>query len=224
VGPGASAECQALSVRNLDGTIDPPGKHVEALDMEPKSSDEVTQLLARIDGGDDDSTARLFALVYEQLRALAESYFRSQPAGHTLQPTALVHEAFMKLVGNTSIRWEGRSHFFAVAAKAMRKVLADHARRRRAIKRGGDRDRVTLDMAIDAAGRRDVDVVDLHEALNDRTGLSERQAQVVELRFFGGLKVEEAAHVLGVSPRSVKLDWRIARAWLRHALSEEEAT
>lgn len=181
---------------------------------------KATLILEQIAEGDTAAVDRLLPMVYQELRALAGSYFRQQVASHTLEPTALVHEAFLKLVSTTDIRWEGRSHFFAVAAKAMREILADHARRKRAEKRGGDWQRITLSR-LDSDQRHDeIDVLDLDAALKKLAELDERQARIIELRFFGGLTVEEAATVMGISPRTAEYDWRIARAWLRSELQD----
>jgi RNA polymerase sigma-70 factor (ECF subfamily) len=166
---------------------------------------------------DPASLERLIPAVYAQLRALAASYM-NQRGGATLQPTALVHEAFVRLLGNTGIEYESRAHFFAVAANAMRYVLADAARRRRAEKRGGGWERVTLSGIGTDADDRDYDALDIDEALTELAGLDERQAKVVELRFFGGLTIEQIALVLGVGRRTVDSDWRFARAWLRGRL------
>ena len=145
---------------------------------------------------------------------------RGQPAGHTLQTTALVHEAYLRLVGGSSVEWKGRAHFFGVAAKAMRSILVDHARARAAAKRGGAAPAITLDEAsATSAPREDVDVLALHDALDRLAELDARKSQLVELRYFGGLGIDEAAAVLGVSPATVKRDWTTARAWLRRELS-----
>lgn len=163
----------------------------------------------------------LFPVVYEQLRALAASYFRREPENHTLQPTALVHEAYLKLVDQADARCKDRAHFFAVAAQAMRRLLVDHARRRRAAKRRTPQ-HVTIAVAdADAPFRDELNLLALDEALDRLARLDPRQARTVELRFFGNLTNEEVAEVLGVSPGTVKGDWRVARAWLLHALGGE---
>ncbi|MHC4696039.1 MAG: sigma-70 family RNA polymerase sigma factor [Planctomycetota bacterium] len=181
--------------------------------------DDATRILADIERGDGSAAAKLLPLVYDQLRAVADSYFRRQPSGHTLQPTALVHEAYLRLVGSADEQWSSRAHFFAVASKAMRQILINHAERRGAAKRGGNRQKVTLDEASTPAPERDVDLLVLDEALTKLSALSERMGQVVELRFFGGLTVDEVAHVLKVSKRTVEGDWQTARAWLSRELS-----
>ncbi|MBL9148138.1 MAG: sigma-70 family RNA polymerase sigma factor [Phycisphaerae bacterium] len=186
---------------------------------------EVTQLVLAMNGGDESARSALLPLVYAELREQAESYFRAQRGNHTLQPTALVHEAYLRLMGKTDIAWESRSHFLAVAAMAMRNVLADHARRRRAQKRGGAAGawgEVTLTGLGSDPGERDIDALDLDDALRALALVDERQARIVELRFYGGLTVEEVAHVLNVSSGTVALDWRMARAWLRNRLDDSD--
>jgi RNA polymerase sigma factor (TIGR02999 family) len=180
---------------------------------------EVTGLLSEL-AARPDAAGRLMPLVYGQLRALAASWFAAQPAGHTLQPTALVHEAYLRMVGQTRVGWSGRAHFFAVAAKAMRQILVNHAEARHAQKRGGQFDRVTLSDIVDGTPGgarqpdREVDASALHEALSRLEALDERQARIVELRYFGGLNVDEVAHVLDVSVSTVEKDWRMAKLWL----------
>jgi RNA polymerase sigma factor (TIGR02999 family) len=161
--------------------------------------------------------------IYAELRSLAAGYLRGERPGHTLQPTALVHEAFLRL-GSLSGCAESPARFKALAARTMRNVLVDHARRRAAAKRGGERQRVTLDEGLAFLARGELDVLALHEALERFAALDERAARVVELRFFGGLTEPEAAEALGVSLRTVEGDWRMARAWLREALEGEECT
>ena len=160
----------------------------------------------------------LLPIAYEELRALAASLFARQPASHTLQPTALVHEAYLKLVDQTAVAWNDRSHFFRVAAKAMRQILVDHARARGAKKRGGEHQRISLDGLND--GGMQLDLMALDEALESLANLDQRAAAVVELRFFAGLGVEEVSQALGVSPRTIEMDWRMAKAWLSKALAD----
>jgi RNA polymerase sigma-70 factor (ECF subfamily) len=182
-------------------------------------SEPTTRLLADLARGDDSAAARLLPLVYDELHAVAASYFRRQPPDHTLQPTALVHEAYLRLVRQEDRAWESRAHFMAVASKAMRQILVNHAQRRAAAKRGGDRRRLTLQAELTPAPQQEVELMALDEALKKLAVLSERVGRVVELRFFGGLTVDEVAHVLGVSKRTVEGDWRTARAWLARELS-----
>jgi RNA polymerase sigma-70 factor, ECF subfamily len=203
---------------------DPSAEMPSTQDVDARAPDAatVTRLLGSLSDNDASAREALLRLLYNDLRAQASSYFRAQRADHTLQPTALVHEAFMRIAGNANITFEGRSHFLAVAAMAMRNVLADHARRRRAEKRGGgDWERITLTGLGSDDGERMIDALDLDEALAALQREDERQAKIVELRFYGGLSVDEVAHILGVSPRTVDLDWRMARAWLRNRLDDE---
>ncbi len=179
---------------------------------------DVTVILERIGEGDRAAVDELLPLVYEELRAIAERALRGERSGHTLQATALVHEAYLRLVGTERMAWQNRAHFLAAGAESIRRVLIDHARGRGREKRGGGWRRVPLEGAGGADGGRWVDVVDLHEALARLESVSERQAKLVELRFFGGLTMEESAHVLGVSVRTVTGDWAMARAWLRREL------
>lgn len=181
---------------------------------------EATQLLYRIKSGDELAAEKLMPLVYEQLRAVAGSYFRRQPANHTLQPTALVNEAFMKLVRCSDCDWESRAHFMAVAASAMRQILRDRARRRRTVKHGGSQKQVALEVVEPASPGSSIDILSLDDALTRLESLNERHAQIVKLRFFGGLTVEETAHILEVSKGTVENDWRVIRAWLRSELGD----
>lgn len=188
--------------------------------MPTPAREMTTRLLADLESGDGTAAARLLPLVYDQLRAVADSFFRRQPFDHTLQPTALVHEAYLRLINQKDAKWGSRAHFFAVASKAMRQILINHAERRAAAKRGGDRQKLALSEDLIAAPQRDIDLLALDEALTKLSALSERMGRVVELRFFGGLTVEEVAHVLDVSTRTVEGDWKTARAWLSRELSE----
>ena len=168
--------------------------------------------------GDDGALEQLTPLVEAELRRLARGYMRRERPGHTLQTTALVNEAFVRLTDARSVRWQDRAHFLAISARLMRRVLVDHARSRGYRKRGGGAERVTLDeMHVVAAGP-EVDLVALDRALQALTEVDARKGKVVELRFFGGLSVEETAEVLGVSPDTVKRDWRLARLWLLREL------
>lgn len=179
----------------------------------------VTVLLRRWSSGDAGALDALLPAVQEELRRLARSYMRREREGHTLEPTALVHEAYIRLVDQHDVRWASRGHFFAIAAQAMRRVLVDHARGHVAAKRGGGAERVTLSgVAAAGAERPDVDVLWLNEALERLARLDERQARVVELRYFAGMSVEEVAEVLEISPATVKREWSTARLWLAHAL------
>jgi RNA polymerase sigma factor (TIGR02999 family) len=184
----------------------------------------VTQILRELDLSDAKQAEELLAVVYDELRQLARSQLRGERADHTLQPTALVHEAYIRLVDASDITWECRAHFFGTAARAMRQILVDHARRRSADKRGGGWERVTLDTGAareDGAAHEDVDavdVLDLHAALEKLSVHDPDLARLVELRFFAGLTVDEAADALGVSPRKAAKDWTVARVWLQREL------
>ncbi len=176
---------------------------------------EVTGLLAAWNEGDPAAVERLMPLVYAELHRIAERQFRRERAGHTLQPTAVVHEAYFRLVDQTRVTWKNRGHFFAIAAQAMRRILIDHARAREADKRGGREDRVALDVGIASPEPfDDVDLLALDEALGRLKALDDGQARIVELRFFGGLSIEETAEAMETSPSSVKREFRSARAWL----------
>jgi RNA polymerase sigma-70 factor, ECF subfamily len=193
--------------------------------MDERTPEQLTELLARVAGGDESGAATLVPVVYRELRALAGHYFRQQRPDQTLQPTALVHEAFLKLVGSAGSGWESRAHFFAVAARAMRQILTDHARRRSAARRGGGSDRVTLSgLATPAGGDSPIGLLALDEALNRLAELSPRQARIVEMRFLAGLDEKEVAHVLAVTTRTVQREWRVARAFLRAELGEGDSS
>lgn len=181
---------------------------------------EVTRILQEIESGDAEAAERLFPLVYDELRALAGKYVGQAP-NHTLQPTALVHELFVRLAKKEKIAGNSRTHFMAIAAKAMRRLLINHARDKAAAKRGGEWQRMSFDEAAltSGEGRRGVDLIDLDKALTRLAELSERQARVIELRAFGGLTTAETADYLEVSERTVEADWRMAKAWLSRELS-----
>jgi RNA polymerase sigma factor (TIGR02999 family) len=184
----------------------------------PPTSGEVTRLLEQLRGGDRGALDRLFPLVYRELRQAADRVLRREIQGHTLQPTALVHEAYLKLAGSP-IGSENRAHFLGIAARAMRQVLVDHARRRRATKRGGGEAAVSLSDADGAIDVQSDEMLALDEALNRLAKESDRLRQVVELRFFGGLTEEEIATTMGVTTRTIQRDWVKARAWLHKELA-----
>ncbi len=188
------------------------------------SSGEITQLLADWTGGDSTALDRLTPLVFEDLRHMAEIHFARERAGHTLQPTALVNEVYLKLLGPRTVKWKNRAQFFGFAAELMRRVLVDHARRKLAGKRGGDAIRIVLDDVLEEPMEENLDLLGLDEALEELAALAPRQSKVIELRFFGGLSVEDVAEVLKVSERTVKRDWRLARIWLFRRLSEGPAS
>ena len=183
----------------------------------PETAHDVTRLLVDLQRGADGAADQLVPLVYGELHKLAVHYMRAERGDHTLQPTALVHEAYMRLVDQRNASWQNRSHFFGIAAQAMRRILVDHARRKRAGKREGG-DRVTLDESVAEAPQRSVDLIALDDALNKLAALDPRQARVVELRFFGGLDIEQTAESLGISPATVKRYWTFARAFLQREM------
>lgn len=186
---------------------------------EPPPSDTVTTLLRQWSQGDSKALDRLLPLVYGELRRLAASFLRQENPGHTLQPTAVVHETYLRLVGGKAVDVEDRAHFLRIAARLMRQILVDHARKRNAAKRGSGTPTLALDeFAI--SSERDAEMVALDDALAALAELDARQSQIVELRFFGGLSIVETAEVVGVSPATVKRDWDSARAWLRREVSQ----
>ncbi len=186
--------------------------------MESPRPGEVTRLLLEWKGGDAAALDRLLPLVYAELRRIAARHLRHERPGHTLQPTALVHEAYLRLVSAPELEWQDRAHFFGVAARLMRQILVDHARARQRAKRGGEVRKVSLDEAPEARVTADVDLLALDEALGRLADLDPQQSRVVELRYFGGLTTEETAEVVGVSPATVKREWTLAKAWLRREL------
>lgn len=189
--------------------------------VDSSTEPELTELLLAWSEGDVSALDHLMPLVYDELRQLAQSYLRRERSDHTLQPTAVTHEAYLRLVDRTHPNWHGRLHFFAVAAQAMRRVLVDHARTRRADKRGGDALRVPLDAFPEAAVDEapDYDFMDLDAALHRLASFDERKSRVIELRYFGGLTAKETAQVLEVSVETVQLDTRFARSWLHRQLA-----
>jgi len=180
---------------------------------------EVTQLLLAWNDGDESALERLVPLVYNELRRLAQRRMRLERPDHTLQTTALINEAYLRLVDVRNVHWHNRAHFFALCARLMRRILVDYARGRRYAKRGGGAQPITLDQSLPVAAGRSPDLVAVDEALHALAEVDARKAQVVELRFFGGLTVEEAAAVLKVSPETVRRDWRLAKVWLLRQLS-----
>lgn len=184
----------------------------------PKS---ITQLLIEWRDGDETALNRLIPLVYEELHRLAHHYMRRERPGHTLQTTALVNEAYIRLVDHKGMRWQNRAHFYAVAAQAMRRILVDYARSRDCAKRGGGANMVELEEAATVVQRQASDLVALDDALSELAALDPRKSQIVEMRYFGGMSVEEMAEVLRVSPITVMRDWSTAKAWLLRAMSPE---
>jgi len=178
----------------------------------------ITHLLKEWSEGDQEALDELTPLVYEELRQQAARYLRKERPNHSLQATALINEAFLRLIDVKDVQWQNRAHFFAIAANLMRRILVDHARRRDAEKRGGSQVCLTLDEGLAWANEPDVDLLAIDEALDRLAIIDEQQARIVELRFFSGLTVEETATALGVSPKTVKRDWSVARAWLKREI------
>lgn len=200
-----------------------PLRREQAVPVETDSSEssrhEITQWLVACTTGDHNALERLLPLVYEELHRQAAVAFSREPAGHTLQPTALVNEVYLRLVNQSEVSWQNRAHFLGIAAGIMRRILVSHARRRRATKRGGDQECVTLDEGLVAAPERNVNLLALDEALNRLEALDAEKSRIVELRFFSGLSVEETAQAMGISPRTVDRQWRTAKAWLHREIA-----
>ncbi len=182
--------------------------------METGSAGDLTQILRQVAAGDRAALDGLLVAVYDDLKALSARHMQQEPAGHTLQPTALVHEAYLKLIDQRSVAWRDRAHFFCAASQMMRRVLVDHARGKKSAKRGGDRTRLAIDDDALAADGQDVDLIALDLALVRLTEISELQARVVEMRFFGGMTIAQIAEVLAMGKRSIDREWSCAKAWL----------
>lgn len=187
--------------------------------MQADPTNQVTVLLEKWSGGDREALEELMPLVYGELRRLASSRLRRERRDHTLQGTAVVHEAFMRLVNQQDVRWQNRAHFYAIAAQMIRRILLDHARSHHAEKRGAGAVKLQLDEALAIPHRHDVDIVALNDALEELARMDERQSRIVELRYFSGLSIEETAEVMGLSPATVKREWNSARAWLYREIS-----
>ncbi len=187
---------------------------------EQTSKHEVTQLLSDLQNGRTGAANDLLPLVYNELRRIAGAYMRRERSNHTLQATALVHEAYLQLVDQTRVDWKNRAHFFGVAAQLMRRILVEHARAHHAQKRGGDASKLSLEEAINYFPQKEMTLVALDDALKQLEELDPRQSRIVELRFFGGLTTEEVAEVIGISTATVEREWRSARAWLHSQLAE----
>jgi RNA polymerase sigma-70 factor (ECF subfamily) len=181
---------------------------------------DVTQLLADVRQGQAGAAEALLPMVYQELRRIAASYMRRERANHTLQATALVHEAYLQLIDQTRVEWQNRAHFFGVAAQLMRRILVEHARAHNAAKRGGAAPKLELDEALNYFPNRDITILSLEDSLQTLEKLDERQSKIVELKFFGGLTTEEISEVLGVSTATVEREWRSARAWLYNELND----
>lgn len=191
----------------------------DSLDVDELLATISTAAQATLTRGGDDSLAQMLPNVYEELRQLAGSYLRKERSDHTLQPTALVHEAYLRLLGQRKVDWQNRAHLLGIAAKMMRRILLNHAAGRDTSKRGGNVPRLSLDLALDVFDRKQVSATALHSTLRELEALDPRQGQIVELRFFGGLTVEETAEVLGISPATVKREWTIAKMWLEREMA-----
>jgi RNA polymerase sigma factor (TIGR02999 family) len=189
--------------------------------VESLTPGNVTRLLLQWKGGDAAALDRLLPLVYSELRRIAARHLKRERPGHSLQPTALVHEAYLRLVDAANVDWHERAQFFGLAARLMRQILVDHARTRDAAKRGGGTPKVSLEEAPEPHRGPDIDLIALDEALGQLAALDPQQGRVVELRYFGGLTIEETAEVIGVSPATVKRDWTMAKAWLRRELGRK---
>lgn len=187
----------------------------------PHSDQSISRLLFELSQGNRNAEAALMTQVYDELRRLARRYMRAERANHTLQATALVNEAYLRLIGQEGVSWQDRAHFFAAAAQLMRHILVDHARAHRAGKRGGEQHQITLTEGLASEENKSVEVLAIHEALEKLARLDERQARVVELHFFGGLTFPEIGYVLEASERTVKRDWTMARAWLKLELAKQ---
>jgi RNA polymerase sigma-70 factor, ECF subfamily len=187
--------------------------------MKP-SPNEVTSLLLAWSNGDRAALDKLIPLVHDELHRLAHHYMRQERAGHTLQTTALANEAYVRLIDQRSVRWEGRAHFLAIAAQLMRRILVDYARSRCYAKRGGEARQVSFDESAIVSPQRGSELVAVDDALTELAARDSRKSQIVELRFFGGLNIEETAEVLGISPTTVQREWCSARAWLHHEISQ----
>ena len=183
-------------------------------------SDNVTRLLIEWGDGNQQALEALVPLIYKELRNLAHNFLYRERPGHTLQTTALVHEAYLKLIDPNDARWQNRAHFFAIAAQAMRRILIHSARKHAAAKRGGPQAELSLDEVADIALEPDINLLKLDEALNELAKIDPRQSRIVELRYFGGLTIEETAEVISVSPATVKREWMMARAWLHQEITE----
>jgi RNA polymerase sigma factor (TIGR02999 family) len=186
------------------------------------SSSEVTQMLLEWSDGNRLALDELMPVVYDELHQIAKRYLRREPTDHTLQATALVNEAYLRLIDQKHVNWQNRSHFFAIAAQAMRRIMVDHARKRLAEKRGSGL-KLSLDEAIDLTDEKELDVVALDDALLSLATFDPQQSGIVELRFFGGLSIKDTATVLGISPATVKRDWILAKAWLHREIKRDES-
>jgi RNA polymerase sigma factor (TIGR02999 family) len=194
-------------------------KHAKMSEQAPS---EVTQMLIELTDGNQEVVNRILPHIYDELKRLASSYLRRERSDHTLQPTALVHEAYMKLIDQKRVRWQNRAHFFGIAAQVMRRILMDHARKHQAGKRGGEAEKLPIEEEILVVSHdRSAELVALDDALHTLAEMDEHKARIVELRYFGGLSIEETAEVMGVSVPTINRQWRMAKAWLYSQLATE---
>src|SRR5215813_4387891 len=212
---------RAAIARNLQAGMPALPGDFRRRDMTTPAPKEVTQLLIAWSNGDQESLEKLVPLVYDELRRIARRYMEREPAGHTLQTTALVNEAYLRLIEQKVMKWQNRAHFFAISAQLMRRILVSMARARHADKRGGEARQVSLDEALMVSEERAAELVALDEAMNALAALDPRRSRVVELRYFGGLSVEETAEVLKISPETVMREWKRAKAWLYTELNKK---
>jgi RNA polymerase sigma-70 factor, ECF subfamily len=190
--------------------------------MKPAQPD-VTQLLVAWNDGDQAARDELMSVVYQELHRLAHQYMKRESPGHTLQTSALVNEAFLRLIDQTKVRWQNRAHFYGIAAQMMRRILVDYARSRGYAKRGGGAQQISFDEALIVSDDRSAEIVGVHEALERLSAIDPRKGQIVEFRFFTGLSIEETARILGVSPGTVMRDWTLAKAWLHREISSDSS-
>jgi RNA polymerase sigma factor (TIGR02999 family) len=190
--------------------------------MVADTPNDLTQLLHAWRQGNQVARNQLMSLVYDELRRLAGNYLRRERVGHSLQPTALVHEAYLQLIDQSQVSWESRAHFFGATARLMRRILVDHARAHNAEKRGGGEERLELNEAIGVPEQKDINLLALDDALSELARLDPQQSQIVELRYFGGLSIEETATVLNISPATVKREWSLAKVWLYRQISRDD--
>lgn len=191
--------------------------------MDESSPNEITEQLIAWSKGDEAALEQLIPAVYQELRRMADHYLRGEDSGHSLQPTALVHEAYLRLIDQTKVEWQNRAHFFGVAAQMMRRILIDHAKAKHRVKRGGTAIKVMLDENVNFTQERASELLALDDALQTLARMDERKSRIVELRYFGGLTVEETAQVLGISDKTVMRDWNLAKAWLYRELTANES-
>ena len=191
--------------------------------MDETSPNQITEQLIAWSKGDDAALEQLIPAVYQELRRMADHYLRGEDSGHSLQPTALVHEAYLRLIDQTKVEWQNRAHFFGVAAQMMRRILIDHAKAKHRVKRGGTAVKVMLDENANFTHERASELLALDDALQRLARMDERKSRIVELRYFGGLTVEETAQVLGISDKTVMRDWNLAKAWLYRELTNNAA-